>query len=503
VRNRLKDKTLVLGLLFTIASSVFTIMLSDTYFFDGTRLQPYLFDAGVDSMGALICAALYFGCMTQKGEGGKTFRVLVIMISACFSVNLAMYFTSGAAEYTSWTFALCLISKLLDLFMIYYFYLYVRVTLNFKGRLAGLAEKGIPILLAIEILIILSNLFYPVTFSISSAGAYQYTGASWSEDIFLIAASLITTVLIIRSESMLSQKAAALMFLLFPVFMYLFLGGTFGNAAQYGAVLMSLIIVYCIIFNYNSGKLAATQTELNMATAIQEGMLPSIFPAFPDRKEFDLYATMDPAKEVGGDFYDFFMIDDDHLGIVIADVSGKGIPAALYMMISKTIVQNNATLGISPAEVLFRANNSLCAQNKMEMFVTTWIGILELSTGKMKCASAGHEYPAIFHDGKFALLKDKHGFVLGGMEGAKYTDYEIQLEKGDKIFVYTDGVPEATNMENALFGTDRMIEALNANTEADAEEVLRNVRASVDQFVGIAEQFDDLTMLCLAYRGVQ
>ncbi|MBP3853706.1 MAG: serine/threonine-protein phosphatase, partial [Erysipelotrichaceae bacterium] len=200
-------------------------------------------------------------------------------------------------------------------------------------------------------------------------------------------------------------------------------------------------------------------------------------------------------------FYDFFMIDENHLGVVIADVSGKGVPAALFMMISKTIVQNFAMLGISVAEVLENANEALCAQNKMEMFVTTWLGILEISTGKMTCASAGHEYPAIYRDGRFTLFKDKHGFVLGGMEGAKYKEYELQFKKGDKIFVYTDGVPEATNENHELFGTDRMIDALNRVPEADPKEILKNVRASVDAFVGTAEQFDDLTMLCLEYRG--
>ena len=195
------------------------------------------------------------------------------------------------------------------------------------------------------------------------------------------------------------------------------------------------------------------------------------------------------------------MIDDDHLAIVIADVSGKGVPAALYMMISKTIVQNYAILNISPAEILNRANESLCQQNKLEMFGTAWIGILELSTGTMKCANAGHEYPAVYHNGWFKLLKDKHGLVLGGLEGVRYTDYEIRMDPGDKIFVYTDGVPEATNMERVLFGTDRMIDVLNANAKAGPEDVLKSVRASVDQFVGIAEQFDDLTMLCLEYVG--
>ena len=172
------------------------------------------------------------------------------------------------------------------------------------------------------------------------------------------------------------------------------------------------------------------------------------------------------------------------------------------MMISKTVVQNFATLGLGAAETLTKANESLCSQNKMQMFVTAWIGILEISTGKMTCASAGHEYPAIYHNGKFSLFRDRHGLVLGGMEGIRYKDYELKLEKGDKIFVYTDGVPEATNANGELFGTDRMIEALNNKPEADPKEVLKNVRSSVDNFVGIAEQFDDLTMVCLEYKGL-
>ena len=290
MKDRFKINTLALGLIFTIASAVFTVLLSDTFFFDGTRLQPFLFDAGVDALGTLVCAALFYGSMKQEGEGSKTFRTLVVMVSACFMANAAMYFVTGAPEHNTWNFIFTMISKLLDLAMIYFFYQYVKATMEFKGKLARWTDKGVPVLLAVETLVILSNIFYPVTFSISSEGTYQYTGASWAEDIFLIVVSLITTVLIIKSESARSQKVAALTFLLFPVLMYFFLGGTFGNAAQYGAVLMSLIIVYCIIFNYNTGKLAATQTELDMATEIQAGMLPSIFPAFPNREEFDLYA---------------------------------------------------------------------------------------------------------------------------------------------------------------------------------------------------------------------
>lgn len=242
--------------------------------------------------------------------------------------------------------------------------------------------------------------------------------------------------------------------------------------------------------------------ELSLATNIQASMLPHIFPAFPTRNEFDIYASMDPAKEVGGDFYDYFLIDDNHLGMVIADVSGKGVPAALFMMASKIILQSVAVLGHSPAEILRRTNEAVCSNNEAEMFVTVWLGILDLTTGKLVAANAGHEFPAIRQPGgSFELYRDKHGFVIGGMNGVRYKEYEIQLHPGSKLFVYTDGVAEATNAEKELFGTDRMIDALNRDPDASPQDILRNVRADVDGFVKDAEQFDDLTMLCVEYRG--
>ena len=242
--------------------------------------------------------------------------------------------------------------------------------------------------------------------------------------------------------------------------------------------------------------------ELSLATDIQASMLPHIFPPFPERAEFDIFASMDPAKEVGGDFYDYFLTDDDHLCMVIADVSGKGVPAALFMMASKIILQSVAMLGNSPAEILTKANEAICSNNEAEMFVTVWLGILEISTGKLTAANAGHEFPALMHPGgSFELYKDRHGFVIGGMEGVRYKEYELQLEPGSKVFVYTDGVPEATNAENELFGTDHMIEALNLQSDAAPVELLKNVRSSVDGFVKDAEQFDDLTMLCVEYKG--
>ena len=243
-------------------------------------------------------------------------------------------------------------------------------------------------------------------------------------------------------------------------------------------------------------------TELELAARIQAESLPNDFPAFPDRQDFDIYATMDPAKEVGGDFYNFFLIDDDHLAITIADVSGKGIPAALFMMVSMIILADTLHMGKSPAETLTIANAAICSNNQEEMFVTVWLGILELSTGRLVAANAGHEYPILMSPGgAFELIHDKHGFVVGGMDGVRYREYELQLEPGAKLFVYTDGVPEATNAQEELFGTERLLNALNCHTTETPEQILRGVRNVVDNFVRGAEQFDDLTMLCLHYKG--
>ena len=242
--------------------------------------------------------------------------------------------------------------------------------------------------------------------------------------------------------------------------------------------------------------------ELSTARQIQRSVLPHIFPPFPDRREIDLFASMDPARDVGGDFYDFFFVDEDHLCLVIADVSGKGIPAALFMMFAKRIIEDYAGAEYGVGRILEKTNDVLCDNNQAEMFVTVWLGILEISTGRVTAANAGHEYPAIGKKGGgFELFKDKHGFVIGGMEGIRYREYVLQLNPGDKLFVYTDGVPEATAASGEMFGAERMTAALNACSDGSPSEILRTVRSAVDDFVGDAEQFDDLTMMCLEYKG--
>ena len=242
--------------------------------------------------------------------------------------------------------------------------------------------------------------------------------------------------------------------------------------------------------------------ELSTARQIQSSVLPHIFPPFPERREIDLFASMDPARDVGGDFYDFFFIDEDHLCLVIADVSGKGIPAALFMMFAKRIIEDFARIEHSASDILKKTNDLLCDNNQADMFVTVWLGILEITTGRMTAANAGHEYPAICKkDGLFEIYKDRHGFVIGGMEGVSYREYTLQMNPGDKIFVYTDGVPEATNGSGEMFGVEHMTAALNSCAGGSPTDILRKVRSAVDDFVGDAEQFDDLTMMCMEYKG--
>lgn len=243
-------------------------------------------------------------------------------------------------------------------------------------------------------------------------------------------------------------------------------------------------------------------TELYIASRIQAAILPSEFPPFPDRHEFEIFASMTPAREVGGDFYDFFLIDEDHLGLVMADVSGKGIPASLFMMVAKLLIKLRANSGGTVGEMLTDVNGTLCEKNLAEQFVTVWFAILTISTGEGFAVNAGHEHPALCHaDGSYELIKYRHAMPVATVEGLKYREHEFKMLPGDSLFVYTDGVTEACNAERALFGEERLIAALNREPGADPEKTLSNVRGTIDEFVGDAEQFDDITMMGFRYLG--
>lgn len=288
---------------------------------------------------------------------------------------------------------------------------------------------------------------------------------------------------------------------------------------NYQAIISAFLLYYVVVFASvqisRSGKNmiekqkeitekgTRIETELNLANAIQKNMLQSIFPPFPEHKELDIYASMTPAKEVGGDFYDMFLIDDNHLAVCIADVSGKGVPASLVMMISKILIKNITLIEDEVDKSLTRVNKMLCDGNKMNLFITCWFGILDLRDGKMEFVNAGHNPPLLYSNktDKFEYLKTKANMVLAGLETTQYTKNEIQIEPGDRLFLYTDGVTEATNIQNKLYGEDRLQEFLNNNTNLSAEETIKEVKKDIDKFVKNAEQFDDITMLEVCYKG--
>ncbi len=242
-------------------------------------------------------------------------------------------------------------------------------------------------------------------------------------------------------------------------------------------------------------------SELDVATHIQTSMLPCIFPAFPEYREFDVFASMTPAREVGGDFYDFFMIDESHLAIVMADVSGKGIPAALFMVIGKTLIKDHTAGGADLGDVFGEVNRLLCESNSEGLFITAFEGVLDLKTGEFRYVNAGHEMPFIYRvGGEFTAEKIRPGFVLAGMEETKYRQGSMMLNEGDKIFQYTDGITEATNTSDELFGMQRLADSLNRVKDKNSKEITEAVKADVDAFAGDAPQFDDITMLCLTFK---
>ena len=377
------------------------------------------------------------------------------------------------------------------------------------------AKKGLTIFLltvtAIHVILLLISQFTDLFYYFDGDNIYHRSNLYAVSNLPSVLMLLLDIYLLIRYRNkydpktlrsfwiyMIAPLAGIILQLIFPQIQFLIFATTIAGINMF----VTIISVLSEQYQLQQTENARLETELSMAKRIQADMLPNIFPAFPERTDFDIYASMDPAKEVGGDFYDFFLLDDDHLAIVMADVSGKGVPAAMFMMISKILVQNYTLVGNNPKEALEAVNEQICKNNREEMFVTVWLGILDLTSGKLVASNAGHEYPVMkTPNGKFELIRDKHGFVIGGMEGVKFKEYELIMEKGAKLFLYTDGVPEATDIDNVQFGTDRMLESLNESANDTPEQIIKHMDESIKKFIKEAPQFDDCTMLCIEYNG--
>lgn len=487
-----------------IAFIVIAAVLMGMFGFDG--LKPmWAFSIGIDSISLIACAILYYSVMHDSNaidEHDVIFAMLLFVNALGLTLDMGAWAVEGMAS-------LAVLNRVLNALMfannntlLYVFWIYMSYAIGEDKKIQVSSTTRLMIIYVITQLLCLTNIFYPIFFEVDSGGNYSRASLFPLSLLFMLAVIPPFAARLSRSEVSRRDKIITSSFFVLPIVSQVLSAIFFGITAVNASALVAILLIHGVLVADRGKKLESTRTELDMAAQIQSSMMPNIFPAFPERPEIDIYATMEPAREVGGDFYDFFLIDQDHLGIVMADVSGKGVPASLFMMVSKIIIQSCAMLDLSAAAILKKTNEAICSNNPMEMFVTVWVGILDLRTGSLIAANAGHEYPALMRRGsKFMLYKDKHGFVIGGFEDAKYKEYEIKMEPGDKLFLYTDGVPEATDDNHDMFGTDRMIKALNQDPAADPTVILKNVRDAVDDFIGSAEQFDDLTMLCLEYKG--
>ncbi|MBO6229610.1 MAG: PP2C family protein-serine/threonine phosphatase [Ruminiclostridium sp.] len=476
---------------------------------------PDLINTFIISAGIGICVMIMQHITFSVGlstELKKFARFFFIVLTMYLSLHLARQLMNGMAGDVI-RVALYIVTTL-EVFMAGFMaYMFSRMLLVFAKTHEKEKHFSVPlnILICVHSAVLVGDWFGHFIYRFDEDNIYERSSLYILSNVCPILMLMISAFLLIRYRDNIKKqiRTAFWVYIISPLIAIVIQSFSYGVqfimlASVIGAVYMFSAIIREQTEKFENQRLEKSriESELNLATNIQAGMLPNMFPAFPERPEFDIYASMDPAKEVGGDFYDFFMIDDDHLAMVIGDVSGKGVPAALFMMASKITINDHALMGGTPAEILQRVNKQICSANDAEMFVTVWLGILEISTGKLTAASAGHEYPMLNINGKYELFKDKHGLAVGAMDIAKYKDYEITLKKGDSIFVYTDGVAEATDAQNELFGTDRTLDALNNLPGNDTqEEILKGVRKAVDAFVKEAPQFDDLTMLGLKYFG--
>ena len=489
--------------LICLLTAVGTVLV--LFFGNGDMPSAWTFNLGIESFSLMVSAIIYY-CYMQDPDNAQTHTQMFAHLLVADTVGLFLdevaWLVQGHADFAAVNAIVNALLYLDNCFIVILFWRYGAYILQIPEKTTHTVNRILSwVSVAIEAALLV-NFFTPLLFSVDAQGVYR------REVLFPLALAPVLVVLpplirgFFRFDGPEKLKHVTRLFFTLPLIGVTLTCVQFGISIQYSTVLLSILLALGVIAAYRGKHMTKTRTELGMAAQIQESMLPSTFPAFPDRPEFDLYASMDPAREVGGDFYDFFLIDDDHLALLIADVSDKGVPAALMMMSAKILLRYRSRQGGTPAQILADVNDELCEKNESGMFVTVWMGILDTRDGTLNCVNAGHENPIVKRaGGAFRMFQDKHGLPLGVMPGMRYQDYTLQFNPGDLIFVYTDGVPEANNVSEELYGLQRLQVAMNRLENPSPERVLAGVRADVDDFVGTADQFDDLTMLCMKYVG--
>ena len=482
-------------------------------FFHIEQLPPvYIVNVTMDLCAMVLAYILYICCILDKQWNGDNLNYFLLLLVTDFvglNADMLCWLVDGKPEYRILCVGANTVFYCVSPILAYIFWRYVITFLNVEKQRSRKYDVIFRTGLFMAIGLRLLNIFFGYYFTVDENGVYHRGDFFTVAYIYSFAVMILTLILVVFARRRFKpyQIVALFVYSFVPVAVGIISIFFYGISLLCPVFMTTFLLMYCILNVVQGKEKSVAENELHMAAVIQENMLPRIFPPYPDRTEFDIFASMSPAKEVGGDFYDFFLIDDDHLALVIADVSGKGIPASLYMMVSKSLIKSQ-TLATgkegSTSRILGNVNSQLCESNDLNMFVTVWLGILTVSTGELTYSNAGHEYP-VFKKGKepFKVEKTKHSPPLGCMDGIRFKEEKTRLEPGDIIFLYTDGVAEATNRDQELFGLDRLLASLNDETrgERSAMGIDFDVKYSVDMFVNGAPQFDDITMLTFKYSG--
>ena len=488
---------------------VLTLVMAQLVFYRGIdTLRPvYLINIGADFVGMMVGCTLYVCCLIDLHKTGADIKYMMALINVVFLqlfTDACAWLLDGIPSLRylnildNTLYYLC--APIEALFFWMYTMTYLKVRKNLVKKLFLIVSIGAYVAIAVRII----NIFTGIYFTVGQDGVYARSALypiSMVYSYFTVIAALVAVVL----ERKLLERYQVYTFFMYaiaPMLVGILTMAVYGLSLGPAVFMIVLLLMYCVLNVSEGREMVAASRDMALAAEIQEDAMPKEYPYMPERKDFDLYAYMKPAKEVGGDFYDYFMIDEDHLGLVIADVSGKGIPAALFMMMAKKLIKNALTSGMSPADTLYEVNNRLCEDNKVGFFVTVWIGVIDLTNGESISVNAGHEHPVIRHaGGEYEFIKYKHSLPVAVMENTKFVPHNFKMESGDSIFVYTDGFPEATNEDNKLLGNDGMLEIMNRFPVANPKVAIENVMVGIDEYVGGAKQFDDITMLYMTYYG--
>lgn len=483
------------------AASVALIMRRGFWGMDQNRV----FSMGADIFCIAVCAALCLSCLLSRDKGSSHTRYFATLVSAnalAMFLDVAMWVFQGRADYRAVSLNVNVLFYMDGAIMFYLFWRYLTKSLNMKTTAMRVADHSLRILLVPALMMCMANYVYPVYFKVTATGNYQRADYWYINQIYLGIVLLVSIAGIIFSKAPVKNKLAAASFIAIPLLNQVITRNTFGITTQYAAVLVSLVLIYGVVFTHHERSFASAETEQKLAADIQSEIHPETDPLLSEREDFDFFASVVPAKEAGGDFYDCFMIDKDQLALVTADVSGKGVPAALLMMSSKNIIKSFLTAGLSPGKALEAVNNQICENNSGELFVSVWLGVLDLESGVLTWANAGHEHPILINpDGSLKSTISRHGFVVGGFPEMKYPENQLWMRSGSKLFLYTDGVIGAENKKGTRYGRERFSEVLNQNTGMTPSELVEAVREDVGKFTKGSSQSDDLTMLCVQYNG--